>query len=197
MTAKGSELKKGPYAASVRPATLRDLEELYRHIRRHGFESGQDGDLIFTPLAEPVLESYPEFRQMLGPRMSRPLEQPGWVRIFVAVATSGPAPGSIVGELKLVGGTLSSVLHRARLEMGIERAYRRNGAGSALIARALEWAREQRELDWVDLRVFGHNEPAQALYRKFNFVERSRLEDVFRVRGQSIEDRLMTLRLKK
>ena len=45
--------------------------------------------------------------------------------------------------------------------------------GSALLAAAIEWARE-RGLHKLSLGVFAHNAPAIALYRRFGFVEEGR-----------------------
>jgi RimJ/RimL family protein N-acetyltransferase len=46
--------------------------------------------------------------------------------------------------------------------------------GWALLAHAIEWAREQG-LHKLCLQVFPHNEAAIALYLKFGFVEEGRL----------------------
>jgi RimJ/RimL family protein N-acetyltransferase len=47
------------------------------------------------------------------------------------------------------------------------------GVGTAMVAAAIEWARE-RGLHKLTLSVFPHNEPAIALYRRFNFEEGGR-----------------------
>ena len=57
--------------------------------------------------------------------------------------------------------------------MAIAREWRGCGVGSALLAAAIEWARE-RGLHKLSLGVFPHNAGAIALYRKFGFVEEGR-----------------------
>jgi RimJ/RimL family protein N-acetyltransferase len=57
--------------------------------------------------------------------------------------------------------------------MAILREWRGRGVGSALMAAAIEWARE-RGLHKLSLGVFAHNAAALALYRKFGFVEEGR-----------------------
>ena len=57
--------------------------------------------------------------------------------------------------------------------MAVARDWRGRGVGSALLAAAIEWARE-RGLHKLSLAVFAHNEAAIALYRKFGFVEEGR-----------------------
>ena len=57
--------------------------------------------------------------------------------------------------------------------MLVARDWRGRGVGSALLAAAIEWARE-RGLHKLSLAVFPHNAAAIALYRKFGFVEEGR-----------------------
>ena len=57
--------------------------------------------------------------------------------------------------------------------MAVAREWRGRGVGSALLAAAIEWARE-RDLHKLSLGVFAHNAGAIALYRKFGFVEEGR-----------------------
>jgi RimJ/RimL family protein N-acetyltransferase len=59
------------------------------------------------------------------------------------------------------------------LGMSVARAWRGRGVGSALLAAAIEWAREQG-LHKLSLSVFPHNEAAIGLYRKHGFVEEGR-----------------------
>jgi ribosomal protein S18 acetylase RimI-like enzyme len=55
----------------------------------------------------------------------------------------------------------------------VAREWRGRGVGSALLATAIEWARE-RGLHKLSLSVFAHNAAAIALYRKLGFVEEGR-----------------------
>jgi ribosomal protein S18 acetylase RimI-like enzyme len=57
--------------------------------------------------------------------------------------------------------------------MTVARDWRGAGVGSALMAAAIEWARE-RGLHKLSLSVFAHNAAGLALYRKFGFVEEGR-----------------------
>jgi RimJ/RimL family protein N-acetyltransferase len=59
------------------------------------------------------------------------------------------------------------------LGMAVAREWRGRGVGSALLAAAIEWARE-RGLHKLSLDVFPRNTRAIALYRKFGFVEEGR-----------------------
>ena len=57
--------------------------------------------------------------------------------------------------------------------MAVLREWRGRGVGSALLAAAIEWARQQG-LHKLSLSVFPHNAAAIALYRKFGFVQEGR-----------------------
>jgi ribosomal protein S18 acetylase RimI-like enzyme len=63
--------------------------------------------------------------------------------------------------------------------MAVAREWRGRGVGAALLAAAIESARE-RGLHKLSLSVFAHNAPAIALYRKFGFIEEGRRVKQFR-----------------
>lgn len=83
---------------------------------------------------------------------------------FVAVA-AGEILGSLSVEVSRFGF--------GNLAMAVARQWRGRGVGSALLAAAIEWAREQG-LHKLTLIVFPHNAAAIALYRKFGFIEEGR-----------------------
>jgi RimJ/RimL family protein N-acetyltransferase len=61
------------------------------------------------------------------------------------------------------------------------------------MTRAIAFAADAEPIHWLDLKVFGHNTPARALYRSLGFVEIGTVADRFRIEGVSIDDVLMTL----
>ncbi|MEJ7602205.1 MAG: GNAT family N-acetyltransferase [Kofleriaceae bacterium] len=166
-----------------------ELPALCVHIFRHHAESGRDGDLVFSPrmATDPYDHAAATERYRSG--WSRDLAEPAWLRTWGIVED-----GEVQGHLDLHGGRLPSELHRATLGMGLQRQVRRRGFGRALIATAIEWARDHR-LAWLDLGVFVHNAPARALYQAMGFVEIGTTRDQFRVDGRSIDDIAMTLKL--
>jgi len=91
----------------------------------------------------------------------------GWTLegTLVAVVEGGELVGSIHVERSRHGF--------ADVGMAIARDWRGRGVGSALLAAAIEWARE-RGLHKLSLSVFPHNAAAIALYKKFGFVEEGR-----------------------
>jgi ribosomal protein S18 acetylase RimI-like enzyme len=64
---------------------------------------------------------------------------------------------------------------------------RRRGVGSALLERAIAWARDARAHK-IALEVFAHNDVARALYRKHGFVEEGRLRGHLRRASGAIWD---------
>ena len=89
-----------------------------------------------------------------------------WTLDGTLVAVAGAA---IVGSLHVE----QSRFGFGELGMAVAREWRGRGVGSALLAAAIEWARE-RDLHKLSLSVFPHNAAAIALYRKFGFVEEGR-----------------------
>jgi ribosomal protein S18 acetylase RimI-like enzyme len=75
------------------------------------------------------------------------------------------------------------------LGMLVAREWRGRGVGSALVAAAIESARE-RGLHKLTLSVFAHNQPAIALYEKFGFVEEGRRAKHFRRANGELWDSL-------
>ena len=71
--------------------------------------------------------------------------------------------------------------------MTVAREWRGRGVGSALLAAAIEWAREQG-LHKLSLGVFAHNAAGIALYRKFGFVEEGRRVKQYRRQNGELWD---------
>jgi RimJ/RimL family protein N-acetyltransferase len=80
---------------------------------------------------------------------------------LVAVA-DGEVAGSIHVEVSRFGF--------GEIGMAVAREWRGRGVGSALLAAAIDWARD-RGLHKLVLGVFPHNAAAIALYRKYGFVQ--------------------------
>ena len=172
---------------SVRMLRLHDLERTADHLEAHMAESGRDGDAIFTPQEHFDRERFMARREQWW---IAPVGDGDWERAWGVFQHD-----ALVGHLDLAGEGIPGQGHRARLGMGLVRAARRQGHGTRLMRAAIDWAREQPGLAWIDLGVFGDNLGAQHLYERFEFQRIGVKRDRFRVQGQSIDDIEMTLRL--
>ena len=171
----------------IRLLRVSDVRAAGKHIERHALESGRGSDIVFAPFADLDRDAYEELREESWRRAT---DVPGWERCFGAFVEE-----RVVGHVDLTGGSLYSSLHRARLGIGVEREFRGQGVGSALIAAALAWARRARKLRWIELSVFAHNQGALRLYERLGFSEIGRTPDAYRVGEHHIDDVHMALSL--
>lgn len=65
--------------------------------------------------------------------------------------------------------------HRVLLGMSVREACRGQGVGTAMMARAIEWARAHPDLSLITLEVYAANSRAIELYKRFGFVPRGTL----------------------
>ena len=79
------------------------------------------------------------------------------------------ADGVIVGSIHVERSRFGF----GEIGMAVARDWRGRGVGSALLAAAIEWARDEG-MHKLSLSVFPHNAAAIALYRRFGFVEEGR-----------------------
>jgi ribosomal protein S18 acetylase RimI-like enzyme len=162
-----------------------DFPALVDHfVRQNGVRDG-----LGLPLYSPFRTIRPETMSRLPSLWSRPVTEPYWQRKWGIRDGEG---GSIVACCSLTGSDLSAEWHRAQVALGVEAAFRRRGFGEALLRAAIAFAREAG-IAWIDLRVFAHNTPAFALYRKLGFVEIGRSMDRFRIGATSFEEVAMAL----
>ena len=92
----------------------------------------------------------------------------------------GVAAGELVGELRVE----PTYFGYGEIGMMVAAGWRGRGVGTALVAAAIDWARE-RGLHKLSLGVFPHNEAAIALYRKFGFADEGRrIEHIRRANGE-------------
>ncbi|MDP9649951.1 GNAT family N-acetyltransferase [Paraburkholderia caledonica] len=167
-----------------------DSKRWAEHLTRQIAESGRDGRPFFSPLEAADFES-PERRARFEDRLSIPLPQPTWMRVW---AVEGP-DARFIAHLDLNGSSIPSEKHRATLGIGVEEGFYRRGLGRKLMLEAIEFA-TRNHIEWIDLSVFSDNQAAISLYRYFGFVETGRRDDRFRISGRSVDDITMTLRIK-
>ena len=173
----------------IRRLELRDSGPYADHAVAHMAESGKNGAPVFAPGHRTSRE---EVRDQAQLRWARKLSEPAWGRAWALFAE-----GRMVGHIELRGGRITTELHRATLGMGLLQAFTGRGYGGKLVDVALDWARDETKLGWVDLGVFSNNEPAIKLYERKGFDRCFVRKDAFRLEdGTSLDDIFMSLRLR-
>ena len=172
----------------VRFLEMEDVDRYIEHMVVADSESGQDGQPHFHvyPASHPFDRNAARERERR--RWSTPTTEGEWRRAWGLFDED-----ILVGHLYLAGGALPTELHRVQVGMGIMRTHHRRGGGRLLLQSAIDWARGQSHIDWIDLGVFEENQPARRLYEKFGFKELGRTPDRFRVDGHRIDDISMSL----
>ena len=166
----------------LRAALATELGAFFRYLDAHLADNGRDGSALFMPMA-PAESRLPADKQasfITG--MAPALGEPGWRRLWLAF----DAQGEIAGHIDLRARPEWPASHRALLGMGVRRDMQRAGLGARLIETALDWARGQDALDWIDLEVLSGNAPARRLYARCGFALQGEIADLFRIEGQRL-----------
>jgi RimJ/RimL family protein N-acetyltransferase len=139
---------------TVREATISDAPVLVAHLKELVAEPG-----INIPLAADEVISLDHEKAVIRDFQESP-------RALMLVAEDD---GKIVGELSLKAVSMRrAVQHVATLGMSVKHAYRRKGAGRALLEAAIEWA-PTVGIKRIELYVYARNTPAIALYEACGF----------------------------
>ena len=176
----------------IRPASEADLAPFFAYLDDHLRDNGADGTPLFQPLPRAQSHMPPGLRLAFIRGLTLAVGQPGWRRLWLALGTTG----NIAGHIDLRARPEPAAGHRAMLGMGVHRLQRRRGLGAQLVATAVDWARAEPGIDWIDLEVLADNGPAVALYLDAEFRMIARIEDMVRVDGGSCDLCYMTLKLR-
>jgi RimJ/RimL family protein N-acetyltransferase len=148
-----------------------------------------------TVIIEPgvmVLTSPGEFHPTLAEEQQILADHHAAANSVFLIAVAGD---KVIGMLGCTGGRRRGNRHTALLGMSVHREWRDRGVGSALMARAVEWARNSGVVTRIELDVYVENARARHLYEKFGFeVEGRRRRAIFRD-GQYHDDLIMGLLL--
>lgn len=168
-------------AVKVRRATERDLEEFAKIVQ----SVADEGRYIFT-------EKVTEDRKR---SMGKLFKDKGCLAI-VAEAGTGKRR-RILGSLTLTRyGDVEKAKHVRVLGMLVVKGHRGLGIGTKLMARALEWAKAQKEVEKIILGVFSNNQRALHLYEKFGFKVEGVKKRQYYVAGKHEDEIEMALFLK-
>lgn len=106
--------------------------------------------------------------------------------------------GVLIGFLNFYQDTRRRLTHQGELGMGVNKEWRDQGIGKALLTALLTWAEAETLLEKLRLEVFATNERAIHLYTSLGFREEGRLmKQVKTDDGSYIDLLLMSLFLKQ
>ncbi|RST49422.1 N-acetyltransferase [Variovorax sp. MHTC-1] len=63
----------------------------------------------------------------------------------------------MIGHVDLRAHPTPYMVHRCLLGMGVHREWRRSGIGQRLLDVAIEWAKADQQLEWIDLQIVDCN----------------------------------------
>jgi RimJ/RimL family protein N-acetyltransferase len=106
-----------------------------------------------------------------------------------AVYVAEAEDGTIVGRLSIARDQHPASRHVADLGLMVAQSHRRQGIGRALLAAAVDWAREN-DVRKLELHVFPYNEAAIALYEGFGFVAEGYRKKHYR-QGEELVDAIL------
>ena len=104
------------------------------------------------------------------------------------------ADGAVVGRLSVARDTHPASAHVADLGLMVAKEARRRGVGRALLAAAVDWARESG-VRKLELHVFPWNTPAMELYERFGFEREGYRKGHYHRAGEDVDAVLMAYRV--
>ena len=165
----------------ISPLQIEEISPFLTYLDDHLSDNGLGETPLFQPLSRAESKVPDTLRRSFHFGLEMPIEEMGWRRVWVAKGGNG----SIVGHIDLRGRLERHAPHRALLGMGVDRDHRRMGVGRLLMETAFKWAKEETQLEYIDLQVLSQNQAAIRLYEKNGFQKIGEVVDMFRIDGHS------------
>ena len=144
----------------LRSATSADASQLLEHVHAI-FE---EEEFVLS-----TLEDFHMTEEQEAVWLQTNLDDPCKV-VIVAESES-----QIIGMLNFHNGARKRIAHLGEVSMSVNRAWRDQGVGRALLSTLLLWAQQQPAIEKVCLEVFATNTRAIALYQSLGFQVEGRL----------------------
>jgi RimJ/RimL family protein N-acetyltransferase len=177
---------------AIEPVVASGCDEFFRYLNDHHSENGKGEAGYFLPLSKSESQFPPDRQQVFRAGLDLSVGAPGWRRLWVARAASR----QIIGHVDLRSYPVKFAQHRCLLGIGVDHRHRRRGVATAVLSHAIEWARANTGLEWLDLQVLTSNDPAMRLYLRTGFVKVGEVPEMFRIDGQSFSETRMAMRLR-
>lgn len=143
----------------LRSATAADAPQLLEHV--HAIFA--EGEFVLS-----TLEDFHMTEEQEALWLQTNLNDPCKV-VIVAENES-----QIIGMLHFHNGERKRISHQGELSMSVNREWRDQGIGRALLSALILWAQRQPVIEKVCLEVFATNTRAISLYRALGFQEEGR-----------------------
>jgi len=163
------------------------------YLNDHISDNGAEGQPTFQPIAR--LDCHFAGERAIGFRRALALVPPApeWRRAWVALT----GKGGIVGHADLRAHPTPYMVHRCLLGMGVHREWRRSSIGQRLLDVAIEWAKADPQMEWIDLQVIASNGAAVRIYERAGFTETGLIRDCFRVDERQVDCLSMALPVRR
>ncbi|MGE3974662.1 MAG: GNAT family N-acetyltransferase [Bdellovibrionales bacterium] len=182
-----------PYTVSsstpleIKQIQISDIKEYTLHYRRIFQQRGINNATVHPFPLKKDHDIY-ELLDKRARQISAPAFGPSW-----EIAWGLFHDKKCYGHVCLNTQNLETNLHRVLLGIGIEQMFWSKGYGKKLMETAISWAKQQKQIDYIDLGVFSQNTVAHEMYLKLGFKDYGSKADAFRIDGQSLDDDLMFL----
>lgn len=93
----------------------------------------------------------------------------------------------LIGFVAVLGNELKRIRHRARIVIGVLKAWRRMGYGRILLEKAESWARESGIIR-LELTVMAVNRPGMLLYGTMGFQVEGTRQAAIILDGESVDE---------
>ena len=161
----------------IRKPTSSDAEKMLEYLKIIG---GETDNLTFGAEGFPIsLENEKRYLDnLLESKTSA---------IFVAMNGD-----TIIGDISFDGSSRERLKHRGSIGLSVRRDYWHMGVGSALMEKALDFAKNVAGAEVVVLEVRCENERAISLYEKYDFEITGRIPAMMKINGRFIDCYTMT-----
>ena len=144
----------------LRSATPADAPQLLEHV----YAIFEEGEFVLS-----TLEDFHMTEEHEASWLQTNLNDPCKV-VIVAENES-----QIIGMLNFHNGERKRIAHQGEFGISVNRVWRDQGIGRALLSALILWAQQQPTIEKVCLEVFATNTRAIALYQALGFQEEGRL----------------------
>jgi len=169
-----------------------DLESFFDYLKLQLSDNASDDSPLFLPIAKQHCQVSDQLRASFQNGFSFELGQSGWRKLWLAKDLNG----TICGHIDLRHHNTDYSYHRVVLGMGVDQSMRQQGLGAKLLEAIIQFCRETKSVDWLDLAVLSSNKPALSLYSKCGFEVVGDVSDRYRIDDVVVSEVAMTLSTK-